>query len=142
MQTNGTMSALVVRPIACHGCGAVATVRRAKEYLCSRCALSRVGVDRGDRPLVLCDRCGRQSIVRVRESFLCARCATDPVPDRRIGRLELQNDVLTRMSEGLERQIRETERQKEELLRMLRRAEADRRWAFRRLIDAKDQARM
>jgi len=141
MQANGTMPALAVRPIACHACGAVATVRRAKEYLCSRCAVSRVGVDRGERPVVLCDRCGRQSLIRVRESFLCARCATSIARDARMQRLERENEVLERMSTGLERQIEEMGRQREELLRTLRRAEADRRWAIRRLVDAKDQER-
>jgi signal transduction histidine kinase len=215
------------RPIACHRCGAAATVRSAKEYLCSRCAVSRIGVVTADLPVVLCDRCGRESLVRVRETFLCAGCAMDmlgpsvdeagPTPpetaeapemptegegasvadvdiaglmregavrlvdaaeayhaalarsvgrsrepadsedrisassllfkvvaasfDARMARLELQNDVLARMSEGFERQIEEVGRERDELVRTLRRAEADRRWAVRRLVDAKEQER-
>jgi hypothetical protein len=103
MQANRTMPAVLVPPIACHGCGAVATVRRAKEYLCARCAVFRVGVDPGDRPVVLCDRCGRQSLVRLRESFLCARCATEPgVQEGRIDHLELANDIRERIGDAVQ----------------------------------------
>lgn len=229
MQGNGSSAPIITDLIGCHRCGAEATVRTGKEYLCARCAVAGPAASSGDPPTVLCDLCDRESLVRLRERFLCAHCALavlsvsannvgglmdlsvgaldafvegehEPVLahglevgrlaregtvrladvaavhhaalarsmrsagdalecvrrveggavifnlwamafDTRLGELERQNEVLTRMSEGLERQIEELDRERDEILRMLRRTEADRRWAIRRLTDAKEQER-
>jgi signal transduction histidine kinase len=229
MEANGSSSPIVTDLIGCHRCGAEASVRAGKEFLCARCAEAGAGAAPNDQTIIVCDLCARESLVRLRERFLCAHCAlavlsvsaddvdglvdlsvraldefangehgpvlahgpkvgrraregtvrladvaavhhaalarsmrsaADPLEcvlhvegggvifnmwatafDARLGELERQNEVLTRMSEGLERQIEELDREREEILRVLRRTEADRRWAIRHLIDAKEQER-
>jgi hypothetical protein len=62
--------------IRCERCGAKASVRNGREYLCPTCAgLSADGSP--DHALVMCDLCDRESLVRLGEQFLCARCAMD-----------------------------------------------------------------
>lgn len=62
--------------IGCRRCGAEATVRVGREFLCGRCALLELGSSQHrDRPSVVCDLCERESIVRLGQRFLCATCA-------------------------------------------------------------------
>ena len=59
--------------VECGRCGARASIRAGKEYLCPQCALE-TGAE-PDETLVICDLCERESLVRLGEQFLCASCA-------------------------------------------------------------------
>jgi hypothetical protein len=59
--------------VECRRCGARASIRAGKQYLCARCALE-TGAEPDER-LVVCDQCERESLVRLGEQFLCASCA-------------------------------------------------------------------
>ena len=59
--------------VECRCCGARASIRAGKEYLCPECALQTGTGD--DETLVVCDQCERESLVRLGEQILCASCA-------------------------------------------------------------------
>ena len=62
--------------VRCHRCGAKASVRSGREYLCPPCAELCADAS-SDLALVMCDLCDRESLVRLGEQFLCASCAMD-----------------------------------------------------------------
>jgi hypothetical protein len=57
--------------LECHRCGARASVRAGKDYLCTRCAVEA----EQHEALTTCDLCDRESLVRLGEQFLCGSCA-------------------------------------------------------------------
>jgi len=65
--------------VECRRCGARASIRAGKEYLCTQCALETGAGD--DETLVVCDLCARESLVRLGEQFLCASCALSVLRD-------------------------------------------------------------
>ena len=65
--------------VECCHCGARASIRSGKEYLCTHCALETgAGCD---ETLVICDLCARESLVRLGEQFLCASCSLSVLRD-------------------------------------------------------------
>jgi len=76
MQSNPRSTSNGLLEVRCDRCGAKASVRSGREYLCTVCAeLSAFGSP--DHALVVCDLCDRESLVRLGEQFLCASCAMD-----------------------------------------------------------------
>jgi signal transduction histidine kinase len=76
MQATPSPSPLGTLAVVCRRCGAEASVRAGKEYLCPRCAAAAAETPGSpDTPFIVCDLCDRESLVRLGERFLCARCA-------------------------------------------------------------------